>query len=157
MGTGNLEGKSIVVSEQRGYKKLRAWQKADDLACTVFLEMAKPPTKPRWLVSQVSRAAVSVPANLAEGYGRGSLGDYLRFLDIALGSLAELEYYLHFMVRTNLLTPTIGEQLSALHSQTAGLLVGLSKSLKTKAREGSWDHSRLVREEPSIYETDLLP
>jgi four helix bundle protein len=145
------------MDEGRGYKKLRAWQRADELACAVFLEMGKPPAKPPWLVSQVSRAAVSIPANLAEGYGRGSLGDYLRFLDIALGSLAEPEYYLHFMARTSLLAPANHEQLSSLHSQVAGLLVGLSKSLKAKAREGSWDHSRLVREELSIYETDVLP
>jgi four helix bundle protein len=119
--------------------------------------MGKPPTKPPWLVSQVSRAAVSIPANLAEGYGRGSLGDYLRFLDIALGSLAELEYYLHFMARTNLLSTANHEQLSSLHSQVAGLLVGLSKSLKAKAREGSWDHSRMVKEGSSVYEPDFDP
>jgi hypothetical protein len=70
--------------------------------------------------------------------------------------MAELEYFLHFMARTNLLVPESHEQLSALHSQAAGLLVGLSKSLKAKARDGSWDHSRLVKEEPPIYETDLL-
>jgi four helix bundle protein len=145
------------MSEERGYKKLRAWQKADELACTVFLEMGGPPARPSWLVSQVSRAAVSIPANLAEGYGRGSLGDYLPFVDIALGSLAELEYHLHFMARTSLLAPANHEQLSSLHSQAAGLLVGLSKSLKAKAREGSWDHSRMVREEPSAYEPDFDP
>jgi four helix bundle protein len=143
------------MNEERGYKKLRAWQKADELACAIFLEMGKPPAKPSRLVSQVSRAAVSVPANLAEGYGRGSLGDYLRFLDIALGSLAELEYYLHFMARTSLLAPATHEQMRSLESQAAGLLVGLSRSLKAKAREGSWDHSRLVREDSSIYESDL--
>ena len=152
-----MEEKAARVSEERGYKKLRAWQKADELACAVFLEMGKPPAKPSWIVSQVSRAAVSIPPNLAEGYGRGSLGDYLRFLDIALGSLAELEYYLHFMARTSLLTPANHERLSSLHSQVAGLLVGLSKSLKAKAREGSWDHSRLVREETPVYEPDFDP
>jgi len=145
------------MPEDRGYKKLRAWQKADDLACAVFMEMGRPPPKPSWLVSQVSRAAVSIPANLAEGYGRGSLGDYLRFLDIALGSMAELEYFLHFMARTNLLVPESHEQLTTLHSQAAGLLVGLSKSLKAKAREGSWDHSRLIKEEPAAYEMDFGP
>jgi len=145
------------MTEERGYKKLRTWQKADDLACAVFEEMACPPQKPRWLISQVTRAAVSVPANIAEGNSRGSLGDYLRFLDIALGSLGELEYYLHFMARTNLLSTANHEQLSSLHSQVAGLLVGLSKSLKAKAREGSWDHSRMVREGSSVYEPDFDP
>ena len=143
------------MGDERGYKKLRAWRKADELARVVFLEMGKAPAKPPWLVSQVSRAAVSIPANLAEGYGRGSLGDYMRFLDIALGSMAELEYYLHFMEQTGLLAADNHERLTCLHSEAAGLLVGLSKSLKAKAKEGSWDHSRAVREEPSVYEPDF--
>ena len=125
------------MTEERGYKKLRTWQKADDLACAVFEEMACPPQKPRWLISQVTRAAVSVPANIAEGNSRGSLGDYLRFLDIALGSLGELEYYLHFMRRNALLTTGAADRLDALQSETGRLLVGLFKALKAKAREGS--------------------
>jgi len=143
------------MTEERGYKKLRTWQKADDLACAVFVEMARPPQKPRWLVSQVTRAAVSVPANIAEGNSRGSLGDYLRFLDIALGSLGELEYYLHFMRRNALLKAQAADQLDALQSETGRLLVGLYKALKAKAREGSWDRGRTIREEVGTYELDI--
>jgi len=142
------------MTEERGYKKLRAWQKADDLACAAFAEMSRPSEKPRWLVSQVSRAAVSVPANIAEGNSRGSLGDYLRFLDIALGSLGELEYYLHFMRRNALLTTEDADRLDTLQSETGRLLVGLFKALKAKAREGSWDRGRAVREELGTYELD---
>jgi len=143
------------MPEDRGYKKLLAWQKADDLACDVFAEMARPPAKPRWLVSQVSRAAVSVPANIAEGNSRGSLGDYLRFLDIALGSLGELEYCLHFMRRNTLLTPRVADRLDTLQSETGRLLVGLFKALKTKVKEGTWDRSRTIREEVGAYEVDV--
>jgi len=143
------------MTEERGYKKLRTWQKADDLACAIFAEMACPPHKPRWLVSQVTRAAVSVPANIAEGNSRGSLGDYLRFLDIALGSLGELEYYLHFMRRNALLTTEAADRLDALQSETGRLLVGLFKALKVKAREGSWDRGRTAREEVTVYVPDI--
>jgi len=143
------------MSEERGYKKLRTWQKADDLACAVFGEMARSPQKPRWLVSQVTRAAVSVPANIAEGNSRGALGDYLRFLDIALGSPGELEYYLHFMRRNALLTAQAADQLDALQSETGRLLVGLFKALKAKARESSWDRGRTIREEVGTYVSDI--
>jgi len=143
------------MPEDQGYKRLRTWQKADDLACAVFVEMARPPQKPRWLVSQVTRAAVSVPANIAEGNSRGSLGDYLRFLDIALGSLGELEYYLHFMRRNALLATEAADRLDALQSETGRLLVGLFKALKAKAREGSWDRGRTVREEVANYASDI--
>jgi len=143
------------MAEERGYKKLRTWQKADDLACAVFTEMARPPHKPRWLASQVTRAAVSVPANIAEGNSRGSLGDFLRFLDIALGSLGELEYYLHFMRRNALLTTEAADRLDALQSETGRLLVGLFKALKVKAREGSWDRGRATREEVGAYGPDI--
>ncbi len=143
------------MAEDRGYKKLRTWQKADDLASAVFAEMACPPHKPRWLVSQVTRAAVSVAANIAEGNSRGSLGDYLRFLDIALGSLGEVEYYLHFMRRNALLRSEAADRLDALQSDTGRLLMGLFKALKAKAREGSWDHTRTIRDEAGTYELDI--
>ena len=143
------------TTADRGYKKLLAWQKADDLACAVFAEMGCPPQKPKWLVSQVSRAAVSVAANIAEGNSRGSLGDYLRFLDIALGSLGELEYYLHFMRRNALLNIEVADRLDALQSETGRLLVGLYKALKVKAGEGSWDRGRAVREDVGAYDIGL--
>jgi four helix bundle protein len=143
------------MAEERGYKKLRAWQKADDLACAIFAEMERPPKKPYWLVSQATRAAVSVAANIAEGNSRGSLGDYRRFLDIALGSLGEVEYYLHFMRRNALLTTQAADSLDALQSEAGKLLVGLFKALKAKAREGSWDRSRTIREGVGTYELDI--
>lgn len=75
------------------FKTIKAWQKADDLTVEVYEKTRDFPSDERFgLTSQMRRAAVSVGANIAEGSGRGSLADYIRFLFIAQGSLSELEY-----------------------------------------------------------------
>jgi four helix bundle protein len=74
------------------FEKLIAWQKAYDLVLKVYQRMKGFPTEERFgLAQQVRRAAVSVPSNIAEGWGRGSTVDYLRFLHMARGSLYELQ------------------------------------------------------------------
>jgi four helix bundle protein len=97
----------------------------------------------------MARAAVSVPANIAEGYGRGSLGDYLRFLDIAKGSLAELEYYIHFIEKESLLPPSDAENLRLQREKTGRLLHGLWQSLKRQAPQ-SWDHGQAIAEPAAL-------
>jgi four helix bundle protein len=137
-GTGNQE---------RGFRRLVAWQKADDLASAVFSVAQMLPLQHRWLRDQAARAAVSVPANISEGYGRGSLRDYLRFLDIARGSLAELEYYLHFLRRNGLIEKLIAAE--ALRAETGRLLFGLTQSLREKLKaEGPWQRGTLREEQP---------
>jgi four helix bundle protein len=70
-----------------GYKDLIAWQKGMDLVEAVYRLSAGFPREERFgLTSQVRRAAVSVPSNIAEGYSRPNRSDYVRFLDIARGS-----------------------------------------------------------------------
>lgn len=137
--------------QARGVRGLLAWQRADELASAIYRTMTASPTDDRWLSRQAIRSAISVPANIAEGYGRGSIGDYMRFVDIARGSLAELEYYLHFFEREHLLDSTKAKRLQDLHQETGRLTHGLWKSLKEKARNGSWDHTGLVREERANY------
>ena len=69
-----------------------AWQKSMDLAVDAYeLTRNFPKEEMYGLVNQMRRASVSVPANIAEGYGRGLVGDYLRFLRNARGSICELE------------------------------------------------------------------
>jgi len=145
-GTGNKE-----PGTARGFRKLVAWQKADELAAAVFKLTRLIPASDRWLGIQLLRAAVSVPANIAEGYGRGALGDYLRFLEIANGSLNEVEYYLHFLGHNDILP---AEQLTTagkLQHETGALLSGLSRSLRVKLGEaGGWRRG-LVREDQAEY------
>jgi four helix bundle protein len=74
------------------YKDLKVWQKAYSLALELYKWTACFPEAERFgLTAQIRRSAVSVPSNIAEGYARAHTGDYLRFLHIAYGSLAELE------------------------------------------------------------------
>lgn len=72
----------------KSYRDLLVWQKAMDLVvdCYRYVD-ALPKNETYGLISQVRRAAVSVPANIAEGHGRDHLGDYLRHLSMANGSL----------------------------------------------------------------------
>src|SRR4051794_35512532 len=94
----------------------------------------------RWLVDKMLRSAISVPANIAEGHGRGSRAELLHFLDIARGSLSELEYYIHFMVGEGLLTNGQANKLDALCNETGKVLFGLWRSLKAMNKD-NWDHT----------------
>ena len=76
----------------QSYRELRAWQVAMDLAVDCYNATRSFPKEELYgLTSQIRRAAASVPANIAEGYGRKTRGEYIQFLYIAQGSLKELE------------------------------------------------------------------
>lgn len=76
----------------RTYRDLMVWQKSMSLVTDVYrLPRSFPKEEMYGLTSQMRRSAVSVPSNIAEGYGRNSTHDYVRFLRIAMGSLYELQ------------------------------------------------------------------
>jgi four helix bundle protein len=80
------------MSEIRDFKDLIVWQKAMELSLKVFMLTKKFPKKEIYgMTSQLRRSAVSVAANIAEGHGRNTKGQYIQFLGIAKGSLAEVE------------------------------------------------------------------
>jgi four helix bundle protein len=79
----------------KDFRKQKVWQKAHDLALEVYrVTEAFPKTELFGLTSQIRRAGVSIPANIAEGCGRDTDADFSRFLQIAMGSASELEYHL---------------------------------------------------------------
>lgn len=83
------------MSEIKSYRDLVAWQQAMDLAVSIYALSQRWPREELYgITSQARRAAVSVAANIAEGYGRDNLGSYMQFLRIAQGSLKELETHL---------------------------------------------------------------
>jgi four helix bundle protein len=76
----------------RNYKDLNVWQKAYNFCLDVYRFTGKFPKEENFcMVSQMRRAAISVPSNIAEGYGRKTTKEYIQFLYIAYGSLCELE------------------------------------------------------------------
>ncbi len=113
------------------YRDLEVWQKAMDLVESVYRLSAKLPDTERYgLRSQVQRAAVSIPSNIAEGFGRGSPVDYVRLLTIARTSLMELETQLALLVRLGMAerdpmlpvweqAQTVGRMLTALRKSVA--------------------------------------
>ena len=87
------------------YIDLIVWQKAMDLTTEIYrLTKRLPKDELYGLTNQLRRAAVSIPSNIAEGNGRTSTGDYLRFLSIARGSNAEVETQLLLCVKLDYLT-----------------------------------------------------
>lgn len=107
------------------YKELIVWQKARILVKEVYqLTVSFPSSEKYGLTSQIQRAAISIPANIAEGSGRGSNKDFSRFLDIAIASAFELEteiilsYDLSFINEQNLnsILPKIQEVQKMLYS-----------------------------------------
>ena len=98
------------------YRDLIVWQKSMKLVTSVY-ELTKqfPATELYGLASQIQRAAVSIPSNIAEGYGRKSNQDFARFLQIAKGSLFELQTQLEIANNLNYLNQ---DQLSLFGQST---------------------------------------
>jgi len=91
---------NIRQKKIESYQDLVVWQKSMDLVELTYKIVAKLPLNEQYgLTSQLRRAAVSVPANIAEGFGRWHAGEFLRFLLIANGSVKELETHLLIAVR----------------------------------------------------------
>jgi len=87
-----LEARDQMTERVRSFKDLRVWQQAMILVDACYAMTRRFPSDERFgLVSQIRRAAVSVPTNIAEGHGRTGVGEYLRFLSVTRGSLRELE------------------------------------------------------------------
>lgn len=112
-------------------------QKADDLAVMIYqVTESFPPHQRYSLTDQMQRAAVSVAANIAEGSGRRTITDFLRFLFIAKGSLRELEYYIHLSKRLSYLSDTDHQPLDLLADETARILTGF---IRFKPQEANPD------------------
>ena len=113
------------------FKDLAAWQAAMFLAVKSYkLASRLPPQEKFGLALQIRRCAVSIPSNIAEGYGRWSLGDYLRFLRVANGSLKELETQVLLAQRMGMVHERDCLEVLGLCQRTAELLTALIKSLK---------------------------
>lgn len=118
----------------KSFRDLIAWQRAMSLVDAVFEVTASLPVHKVSLKSQMERAAVSIAANIAEGYGRSGIREYLQFLGIAAGSLRELETYLVIARRRRLAPDEKVSRALELADEAGRVLFGLQKSLKAKVR-----------------------
>lgn len=115
------------------YDELIVWQKAMELVTEIYKVTATFPNDERYgLTSQIRRAAVSIPSNIAEGHGRKSIGAYLNHLSIAHGSLMEVETQLQISARLELLGTDSLPDLISKTNEIGKMLNGLIRSLSTK-------------------------
>ena len=113
------------------YKDLTVWQKAMDLTAEIYRITKKLPKEELYgLTNQMRRSAVSVPSNIAEGNGRASTGDYVRFLTIARGSVAEVETQLLIGVRLDFLSQEDIAAALSLIDEVGRMLNSMIKKLR---------------------------
>ncbi len=114
----------------KDFKKLVVWQKSMDLVENVFQIVGKMEMSEKIaLGSQISRSAVSIPSNIAEGAGRGTDKEFSRFLDIAVGSAFELETQLLILNRTNPALAEVQPNLIENTQEVQKMMSGLKRSL----------------------------
>jgi four helix bundle protein len=114
----------------KNYQELIAWQRAMDLVEDVYKASRNFPREEIYaLTSQVRRAAVSIPSNIAEGQGRRTTSDFLRHLSIAYGSLREVETQILIAIRLRYLTQRNTQEVMKLAGEVGRLLNGLMNSL----------------------------
>jgi four helix bundle protein len=119
----------------QGYRDLMVWQKSMDLVLDIYrITGGFPKNELYGLVSQMQRAAVSIPSNIAEGHGLKQTQAYLRHLAIAGGSLAELETQLEIATRLGYLAER-DKELNQQANEVGRMLAGLRRSLKSRQNE----------------------
>jgi four helix bundle protein len=115
------------------YKELNVWQKSIDLAVEVYRITEKLPKEERYgLISQMNRAAVSIPSNIAEGAGRNTDRDFDHFLGIALGSSFELDTQLVISNRLEFIIDEDFEKIEKELEHLQNMIVKLKKSFNLK-------------------------
>jgi four helix bundle protein len=115
---------------KRPHRKLLAWQKGMELYVAIFATTKVFPREEIYgVTSQMRRAALSVPSNLAEGAARSSKREFLHFLSNAEGSLSELDTQIEACQRVGYLAPPQASSINSLISECSALIRGLKRSL----------------------------
>lgn len=117
----------------KNFKELKVWRKSYELCLEVYRITAKFPKEELYgLTSQIRRSAVSIPSNIAEGYGRKTTLDYIRMLYISYGSVCELETQILLAGDLNLIEKDALDKLKENIAENERMLKALIKSLENK-------------------------
>jgi len=149
---GNLKEseKQERFNVNRGYQKLRVWQDSISLFALILKDFKGFSFEFKKIASQQMAAADSIHRNIAEGYCRRSIREYVQFLYVALASLGETVSGLFASKAGNLISQEQFERLDSLCYKLENELIRLIKSLEKKKHKGDWvDH--MVKEEQAEY------
>ena len=123
------------VSRMKSYQDLIVWPKGIDLVEEIYsLTMYLPNSEKYGLIPQMRRSAISFPANIAEGWGRKSTGNFIQYLNISSGSLAELMTQLEIVKRLKLVDISEITKIESLGIEISKMLFVLIKNLEKRAR-----------------------
>lgn len=115
------------------YKNLVIWQKAFDLAMMIYDVADQFPVHEKYgLANQIERAAVSIPSNIAEGYGRSSDKEFYYFLNVARGSLYEVQTQLYIAMGRNYIDAEKAEKINAAIDALGRMISGFLRRLEMK-------------------------
>ena len=119
------------MAKIKNYRDLVVWQKAMDLTTMLYQIVRKLPKEETYALSdQMRRAAISIPSNIAEGFGRNSTKEYTHFLYITKGSVCELETQLMLCVRIEYLTEIEIQPIMILLEEIGKMIATITKNLK---------------------------
>ena len=123
----------ISYMKSSDFRELKVWQKAVDLAIDVYNLTRQLPKEEKFALSdQMRRAAISVPSNIAEGHGRDSSKDFVRFLSMSRGSLRELSTQLEISYRLQFIEKTKNIEISEKITEIDKMLTALATNWQLK-------------------------
>lgn len=125
----------------RGFRGLQVWQESVNLYVSVSKILNSCPFELKKSVSNALDSSLSIQRNIAEGYCRRSIKEYLNFLNYSLGSCGELYSSMFSFNEANQIKPSEFEEFDKLHYSLENKLINLIKSLQKKKNKGEWNES----------------
>ncbi|MDB0040801.1 four helix bundle protein [Algibacter sp.] len=114
----------------KSYRDLIVWQKSMDVVTLIYKLVKQFPNDEKFgLISQIKRSSVSVPSNIADGYGRNYTKDYIRFLNIARGSLYEMQTQLQVALNLDFIVEEDLNEINSLSVEVEKMLNSLINKL----------------------------
>ena len=144
----------VRKNKDRGYQKLIVWNDAIEYYALTQEVFRKFPYELKRVAAQAIASSDSVHRNIAEGYCRRSIHEYLNFLNIALGSLGESISGLHAYRKAKQISEEDFEKLDSLGYKIENGLLKLVESLEEKREQGDWIDHLIVKESNAVYGND---